>query len=72
MPRPKHPKPEVESALKYAERAGCEVRTAKGHGHAWGMIVCPGCRLIFAYSTPANPGNHGRDLRHQVDRCTGK
>lgn len=67
MTRPRHPKPEVEEALRYAESRGCHVDIASGHPR--GRIVCPGCPLIWVWSTPKNAGNHARDLRHKVDRC---
>ena len=69
MPRPRHTKPEVEAALEYAESRGCKVVKLSGRGHAWGKIVCSSCALIWVWSTPQNPGNHARDLRHKVDRC---
>ena len=39
MSRKKHPKPEIEAALKYAEQNGW--RIAEGGSHAWGKIYCP-------------------------------
>ncbi len=37
--RPKHPKKEVEKALRYAETHGWRVEV--GGSHAWGKIYCP-------------------------------
>lgn len=69
--RPKHPKPEVERAVRYAEALGWTVR--KCSGHAWGQLYCPkatreGC-IVGVYSTPKNAGNHARQIRSNVDRC---
>jgi hypothetical protein len=55
----------VEAAL--AEQLAYYRRAADGH--AWGKIVCPSCQISWVWSTPKNPGNHARDLRHKVDRC---
>lgn len=76
MARRKHPKPEIEAALKYAEEHQWRVET--GGSHAWGKMYCPthdascGCGeycITSIWSTPQNPGNHGRQLQHVVDRC---
>ena len=67
--RPRHPKKEVEEAVRYAESRGWRVDV--GGSHNWGALLCPaagGCRLPV-YSTPANPWAHGRRIKHQVDRC---
>lgn len=73
MPRsgPRHPKPEAERAVQYAEKLGWVVKMASGH--AWGRLYCPfssreGC-IISVWSTPRNPVNHARHLRSAVDRC---
>jgi hypothetical protein len=59
MARKKHPKPEVEEALRYAEKHGWRVRI--GGSHAWGRIYCPyndkDCRcgefcIASVWSTP--------------------
>jgi len=39
MARKKHPKPEVDQALRYAESCGWRVEI--GGSHAWGRIYCP-------------------------------
>jgi hypothetical protein len=69
MPRARHPKPEVEAALAYAESRGCQIEKISGRGHAWGKVRCRDCPLIWVWSTPQSPGNHGKDLRHKVDKC---
>ena len=76
MARNKHPKAEVEKALKYAESHGWRVEV--GGSHAWGKMYCPyndkDCRcgefcISSIWSTPANPGNHARQIRRVVDNC---
>ncbi|MFG0315286.1 MAG: hypothetical protein ACF8LL_14015 [Phycisphaerales bacterium] len=71
MSRPRHPKPEIEKAVQYAEQLGWTVRMASGH--AWGRLYCPlssreGC-IISVWSTPRSPSNHARHIRNAVDRC---
>lgn len=77
MLRRRHPKPDVEAALRYAETNGWKVTV--GGSHAWGRMACPfnaaDCRrgkfcLTSIWSTPRNPGNHARQLRRVVDNCT--
>lgn len=76
MTRARHPKPEIEAALRHAEASGWIVR--QGGSHAWGRMLCPyndeACRcgefcITSIWSTPGNPGNHARQLRRVVDRC---
>jgi len=71
MPRPRHPDPEIESAVRYAESKGW--RWLVSAGHNWGSIWCPhqardGCRLPV-FSTPRSPTFHARKLRRDIDRC---
>ena len=77
MARTRHPKKEVEDALKYAVENGW--RVSVGGSHAWGKMVCPyndsECRcgafcISSIWSTPKNPGNHARQIRRVVDNCT--
>ena len=76
MARPKHSKPEVEAALRHAEDIGWRVE--HGGSHAWGRMYCPwndaNCRcgefcITSIWSTPKNPGNHGKQIRRVVDNC---
>jgi hypothetical protein len=39
MPRKKHPKSEIETALRYAESKGWRIEVSGGH--AWGKMYCP-------------------------------
>jgi hypothetical protein len=77
MARPKHPKKEVEAALKYAEAHGWRIEV--GGSHAWGKLYCPysdeQCRcgdfcITSIWSTPKNPASHARLLRRVIDNCT--
>jgi len=70
--RARHPKPEVEAALREAEAAGWRVEASVG-GHRWGVMRCPeqswaGCQESI-WSTPTNPGNHAKRLRAAVRNC---
>lgn len=76
MARRPHPKSEVEAALRHAETHGWTIR--EGGSHAWGRMYCPWndetCRcgefcIASIWSTPKNPGTHGRQLRRVVDNC---
>ena len=72
----KHPKSEVEGALRHAEAHGWRVEP--GGSHARGKMLCPAndascgfgeyC-MTSIWSTPRNPGNHARQLVRVVDRC---
>jgi hypothetical protein len=77
MPRKKHPKSEIEAALEYAESKGWRIEV--GGGHAWGKMYCPyndsECRcgefcISSIWSTPRNVGNHSKQIRRVVDKCT--
>lgn len=72
----RHPKPDVEAALRHAEAHGWTIE--QGGSHAWGRMLCPtndaicGCGeycITSIWSTPRNAGNHARQLRRVVDRC---
>ena len=76
MARSKHSKPEVEAAIQHAEEHGWTIK--ESGGHAWGRMRCPynddACRCgefcsTSIWSTPRNPGNHGKQLRRVVDNC---
>jgi hypothetical protein len=71
MSRPKHPKPEIEKAVQYAEQLGWRVEMSKGH--AWGRLYCPqstrqGC-IVSVWSTPRSAENHARHIRKKIDAC---
>jgi hypothetical protein len=77
MKRRTHPAREIEDALRHAEARGWTVEP--GGSHAWGRMYCPNndkdCRcgefcITSIWSTPRNAGNHARQLRRVVDRCT--
>lgn len=76
MARNAHPKPDIEAANRHAEAHGWRIQ--EGGSHAWGRMLCPynddTCRcgefcITSIWSTPANPGNHGKQLRRVVDNC---
>ena len=77
MARAKHPKKEIEAAIKHAEEHGWRVTV--GGSHAWGRLYCPyndsECRcgefcITSIWSTPRNASDHSRQLRRVVDNCT--
>ncbi len=70
--RAKHPKKDVEEALRFAEENGWLVRPTAS-GHRWGEMTCghqdaDRCRISI-WSTPKNPGNHANHLRRKVRNC---
>jgi hypothetical protein len=78
--RKRHPNPEVEKALRYAESKGWRVETTGKSSHAWGRLYCPhedpechcGDWCVTSVSgTPRNPETHAKQIRRRVDGCTG-
>ena len=72
MPRRRHPKKEVQAALREAEALGWVV-TVSPRGHIWGRLLCPkrsraGCQDSI-HSTPRNAANHARHLRQLLQSC---
>lgn len=70
--RPRHTDKEVEDAVSYAESRGW--RVVLGSNHAWAKLLCPhadrsGC-VVFVWSTPKNAGNHARDIKRAIEKCT--
>ena len=54
MTRPRHPKPEIEKTIQYAEGLGWNFELS--NGHTWGRLFCPkstrdGC-IVSVWSTP--------------------
>lgn len=79
MTRNRHPKKEVEEAIRYAEEFGWQIEV--GGSHAWGKMKCPynekECRcgkfcIASIASTPRNAANHAKQIRKVVDNCTEK
>jgi hypothetical protein len=69
--RGRHPKKEIEAALRRAEVKGFTAIDRRGH---WGVIYCPGwgadrCKPFGVYSTPRNPGDHAKRIDKYVDKC---
>jgi hypothetical protein len=72
--RARHPRKEVEAAIRAAEAAGWTV-VIRGTAHAWGILRCPGGRGACAMSvnsTPQNGGNHAKAIERYLARCTHK
>lgn len=73
MPRARHPKKEIEDALRYAENEGWRVEKRGARAHAWGLLFCPGgtresCRMSI-HSTPRSPSTHAKQIRRKVNAC---
>lgn len=52
MARRRHPKKDVEQAVRAAEAAGWSV-TEIHRGHRWGLLTCPaGLDTVTLFSTP--------------------
>lgn len=74
--RAKHPKAEIEAAIKHAEQHGWRIKV--GGSHAWGQMFCPfndqECRCgdfcrFSINSTPRSASAHARQIRRVVDNC---
>jgi hypothetical protein len=70
--RTRHPKKDVEQALRFAEDNGWTV-VPTASGHRWGEMKClhegrDACRVSI-WSTPKNPGNHANRIRQRVRNC---
>jgi hypothetical protein len=77
MSRSRHPRKDVEEAIRYAEAHSWRIEV--GGSHAWGRMYCPyndpECRcgefcIASIWSTPRNAMNHARQLIRVVDNCT--
>ena len=68
--RPKHPKKDVEEAVRYSEGQGWTFRKM---GH-WGWMYCPHpdhadrCHVVVN-GTPKNASVHARQIKRAIDRC---
>ena len=75
MSEHRHSKKEIADAIKYAEEKGWTV-VYGGKRHVYAILYCPGgsgcCGPYRVYSTPKNPGNTAKQIRHAVDRCDHK
>lgn len=72
---PRHSKPELQNGLEYAKDADWYYKVGEGRaGHSIGVIYCrrtdtdESCKFLVN-STPKNPGDAEKDLRHAVDKC---
>jgi len=71
--RGKHPKKEIEDAIKYAESNGWVYKDSGNSAHSWGKLLCPlhereGHKILI-WSTPRSTFNHAQQIRRAVDRC---
>ncbi len=70
--RSKHPKKQVEAALKEAEADGFRTETGRGH---WGIVYCPGsdegkCPPFSVNGSPSSADNEAKRVRRFVARCS--
>jgi hypothetical protein len=70
MRRSRHPKKEIEAALKHAEDHGWVVEEKKRkRGHGWGRVLSPGGGIVIRIDhTPRSPGHQARVIRRAVYR----
>ena len=63
-----HSKKQVRDALDEAYAAGFAIRATPA-GHRWGYVECGKCGQTFSvWSTPRNPDNHAKQIRHYMKR----
>nr|WP_113864996.1 hypothetical protein [Brenneria salicis]NMN90573.1 hypothetical protein [Brenneria salicis ATCC 15712 = DSM 30166]RBP66936.1 hypothetical protein DES54_102147 [Brenneria salicis ATCC 15712 = DSM 30166]RLM32095.1 hypothetical protein BHG07_01560 [Brenneria salicis ATCC 15712 = DSM 30166] len=67
----KHPNKHIQAAIEYALAQGWRFNPSKGH--AFGRLICDtpdhADHMMSIWSTPANPENHAKQIRRQVDHC---
>jgi hypothetical protein len=65
MARSRHPKKEVEEALKDAEEKELKVEQSRTRAHKWGDVACHDTdhRKQSVWSTPQDPGDHANDIK---------
>lgn len=68
MARNRHPKKDVEAALRDMEAAGWTVTPTKA-GHRWGKARCSIDCEESIWSTPRSPQNHAKRLRRAIANC---
>jgi hypothetical protein len=69
--RAKHPRKQVETALKQAESRGFRVETNRAH---WGILYCPGnrigkCPQLSVNGSPRSADNEAKRINRYVDNC---
>lgn len=67
----RHPNKHIQAVIDDAMNLGW--RLVKCSGHVWGELYCPessrdGC-IVRIHSTPQNPEQHAKRLRHQIQQC---
>ena len=72
MARRRHPKPEVEEALRFAELSQWTVEPTGPRGHRWGVARCRERTRDAAWSASGRrPGYHGTTPTPYAARCGG-
>ena len=70
----RHKDKHIREAIKYALSKGWEMIEAKGKGHAWAKLHCPGepctelCTFIV-FGTPKHPEAHAKKITKAVNNC---
>lgn len=67
MARERHPRKQVETALRFAEEEGCQIEVLHS-GHSWGHVVAPNCQRFGVWSTPKNADVAAKMIRRFVLR----
>lgn len=72
--RPKHPKKEIEEAIKIAESCDWHYKPSGHSAHAWGRLLCPssnrdGC-MMSIWSTPRCAQTHAKQILHAIKLCS--
>jgi hypothetical protein len=57
----------VESALRFAEKEGCQIEILHS-GHTWGQVVAPNGQRFRVWSTPKDADVAAKMIRHFVLR----
>jgi hypothetical protein len=69
--RARHPRKQVEAALRQAEMRGFRVETNRAH---WGIVYCPGnrtgkCPPLSVNGSPRSADNEAKRINRYVDNC---
>ncbi|MCX4681302.1 hypothetical protein OG413_45175 [Streptomyces sp. NBC_01433] len=64
----RHPKSDIEAALRKAEAAGLKVKRDQ-NGHRWGYVICCPCNDdLKVWCTPKNTGTEARKVNEFTRR----
>jgi hypothetical protein len=67
VPRPRHPRPELETVLRSAEAQSWRVTKGKKYFKMW--CPCPERHMKTVKLTPSNP-NYSMELKKKLERST--